>query len=214
MRKESKRHVRVGLARLAEADRMADLLQRGAASRTCSHVAGDWPIEFQRSWRQIIGAGTRVVGDAEVLPRLRVERAPPTEIAVAADRALDLAHDRLRGRSPDPRTAPEARGSRRCRDRAVPSPRRRRGREAPCTARARSRPRRRCALPSRSSPRSEPGVVAWDDVRPLDDGELCPRASGPLCRSGPANAYGGGRSTDRNRGSGQLRRAAEEAATA
>ena len=31
----------------------------GAASRTCSHVAGDWPIEFQRSWRQMIGAGTK-----------------------------------------------------------------------------------------------------------------------------------------------------------
>ena len=31
----------------------------GAASRTWSHVAGDLPIEFHRSWRQIIGAGTK-----------------------------------------------------------------------------------------------------------------------------------------------------------
>ncbi len=54
------RHVRVGLVRLANADRVAELPSAaGAASRTCSHVAGDWPIEFHRSCRQMIGAGTK-----------------------------------------------------------------------------------------------------------------------------------------------------------
>ena len=66
----------------------------GAASRTCSQrrrrLADRVPQVVAPDHR----SRDEVVGDAEVLPGLRVERAPATEIAVPADLTLDLAHDR------------------------------------------------------------------------------------------------------------------------